>query len=98
MNDKENKLVEEHVCCVCSSTRKEIIINRGKDYEYKIQGDFSLYQCCDCKLISLLPRPPLKSIKDYYPADYHSYHRPSSIVFTQLSKINWLIKKKNTSH
>jgi len=60
-------------CCLClKSTRTRV--GQGRDFEYFTTSDtFSFYQCDDCSLVFLNPRPSISEFSRIYPDSYHAF-------------------------
>jgi len=62
------------VCPVCSC-KSNAKIGEVYDHEYRsVDRWFSVYQCSDCSLVYLNPRPSISELGTIYPETYYSYH------------------------
>lgn len=82
-------------CDICGSTSCRPCLINGIDYEYKIKGNFSFFQCKKCGYLKLYPRPKEGELKNFYPADYHSYVRPNFKLFILLAGCRLKKRVKN---
>ncbi len=72
MKNSRLKLIPA-VCCVCGTDNADQIAV-GQDYEYRTTDDsFAAYQCRDCQLVYLNPRPQMSDMETIYPPEYHAF-------------------------
>ncbi len=81
-----NRVINNNFNCdICGSSSAQPGLINGVDYEYKIRGNFSFFQCENCGYLKLYPRPEKNELDNFYPADYHSYVRPDFKLFVLLA-------------
>ncbi len=73
---KDFKLYHDRKCMVCGAQTPGIHIGEVAEHEYENTTDlvFSVFQCPDCSLVYLYPRPDSSELSVIYPHDYYSYH------------------------
>lgn len=82
-------------CPLCKSGKREFQFN-GKEHEYKntTEISFSFYQCLNCKLIYMDPRPAESELKTIYPPDYYSFSEENRSPEIDLSTFVGRLKYK----
>lgn len=78
-NQPETETTEK--CPVCEAS-ESILLWWGIDRLYQLPGRFGLLECVNCGLVRLSPRPTVKAIAEYYPADYGAYVVPEFSIDT----------------
>lgn len=67
--------LETLTCKVCGCDQLDLLY-AGKDRLHGMPGDFGLYTCANCGVVTLCPQPSIDEIEKYYPDDYISYPVP----------------------
>jgi SAM-dependent methyltransferase len=63
-------------CIICGENVPGESIGRVREHEYEntVSGDFPVFQCRNCGLVYLWPRPDVSVMPLIYPSNYYSYH------------------------
>lgn len=59
-------------CFICGSTEKTHL-NAAKDLLHGFEGEFDLYTCSGCGVVSIYPQLQSNEIEKYYPEDYIAF-------------------------
>jgi MoaA/NifB/PqqE/SkfB family radical SAM enzyme/2-polyprenyl-3-methyl-5-hydroxy-6-metoxy-1,4-benzoquinol methylase len=73
--EKDFKLHYHSVCVGCDTPTPTHPIACVREHEYQntTSLQFPIYQCPQCRLVYLNPRPDVSELKSIYPPDYYSY-------------------------
>ncbi len=59
-------------CFICGNTNWQLLY-KAQDFLYDLDGDFYLYECPECGLVSTQPKLSNEEMQKYYPEDYIAY-------------------------
>lgn len=62
-------------CHLCGSVNHRFLFHQT-DLFHGLPGKFSVWECQDCGLVFLNPRPTLDELMDFYPDSYVAYTKP----------------------
>jgi 2-polyprenyl-3-methyl-5-hydroxy-6-metoxy-1,4-benzoquinol methylase len=62
--------------CKCCNSENLNFLYEGNDRLHNVQGEFSLFTCLDCGVVSVRPLLSSGEINQYYPENYISYPVP----------------------
>ena len=89
--------METMICKICGSDDQHLLY-KGKDRLHGMPGDFGLYTCANCGVVTLCPQPSIEEIDKYYPDDYISYPVPieqEKSKFKRIDRQYGVYKRRN---
>ncbi len=66
----------ETITCSCCNSNELNFLYEGKDRLHRLDGNFALFTCHNCGVVTVRPRLSNEEIQKYYPYDYISYPCP----------------------
>ena len=66
-------IVASSTCRVCGATEHTLVVERVKDWEYGVEGEWAYRRCASCGLLQLEPFPTVEDLVEAYDVDYHGY-------------------------
>lgn len=74
----------ERMTCKCCNSNDLYLVYEGRDRLHGIDGDFALFTCNNCGVVTVRPQLSYEEIEKYYPENYISYPSP---IQTESSKL-----------
>jgi len=66
----------ESMKCKCCGNVGLDLLYEGKDRLHNMQGEFSLFSCPNCGVVTVRPQLSIEEMEQYYPEEYISYPGP----------------------
>ena len=88
----------ESMKCQCCNSEKLNFLYEGKDRLHCIEGDFSLFKCHNCSVVSVRPLLSNEELNQYYPENYISYPEPidkEMLIIKRLDRQFGVFKRRN---
>lgn len=91
-------MMMESMKCKCCNSENLKFLYEGKDRLHNIQGDFSLFSCPDCGVVTVRPLLTNDEMNQYYPENYISYPEPiekEKLIIKHLDRQFGVFKRRN---
>lgn len=92
-------MVMDTMNCKCCNSNELTLLYKGKDRLHGLDGEFSLFTCSNCGVVTVRPQLSNKEIEKYYPENYISYPCPiekESSRFTRLDRQFGVTKRRKS--